>query len=194
MANNSQADSLTDKPSSIQRRQKNFATEISQDSLTSFLIKAQEITLDKKVSSPFNGLQCNKVIAYEYQGNRGEEVIDIVNNGELAPTIKQQKALSQHQVKVLATLLGANSTYGNTYAFCFAPHLGIVFFDDTKVVAHITISLDCNRLRSSIVIPATKVKQIEIDKDHNYPAEGFSKVGRQKIISFFKELNLITSN
>ena len=163
---------------------------ISQDSLLSYLYESKEVTVNKKARLPFKRLRYNKVIAYEYQGTVGEKVIAIVEESKLASTIKQQKELNQEQVNKLTNLLGANSTYGEGYASCFDPHLGVVFFDGSKIVYHASICLDCNQLRSSIVIPATKAKYIRIGEDFKYPAEGFSKSGSQKIIDLFKELKV----
>lgn len=162
---------------------------IKEDSTTLFLSQTKKISISKKANRPFNKLDYNKVIAYDYEGGKGEGVIDIITDGKLAPTVKQQKELTQEQIDGLTNYLGANSTYGGNKAFCFDPHLGIVFYKDSKVVAHISICLECNYLSSSIKIPATEVKKIKIGDDYEYPAEGFSKLGRQKINSLCKQLN-----
>jgi hypothetical protein len=164
---------------------------IYQDSLLTYLKMLKEIKVNKKAKRPFKHLHYNKVIAYEYQGFVGERVVEIVENSKLASTIKKQSGLNQEQVNNVTALLGANSTYGEGYASCFQPRLGIVFFNDTNIVYHASICLECNRLRSSMEIPATRVKYIEIDDDYKYPAEGFSKTGGQKIVAFFKELKMV---
>ena len=159
---------------------------IKEDITTLFPNQKKEISVSKKANRPFNKLDYNKVIAYEYQGGKGE---GIIINGKLATNVKQQKELTQEQIDSLTNYLGANSTYGGNKAFCFNPHLGIVFYKDCEVVAHISICLECNYLISSINIPATEVKKIKIGDDYEYPAEGFSKLGRQKINSLCKQLN-----
>jgi hypothetical protein len=162
---------------------------ITQDSTTPFVGQTKKVFVNKKANKPFNKLDYNKVIAYDYEGGKGEGVIDIITDGKLAPTVKQQKELTQEQVDGLTNYLGANSTYGGSKAFCFDPHLGIVFYKDNKIVAHISICLECNYLSSSIKIPAAEVKKIKIGDDFEYPAEGFSKLARQKINSLCKQLN-----
>ncbi|MBE9597981.1 hypothetical protein [Pedobacter sp. MC2016-24] len=164
---------------------------ISQDSLLSYLKTTENIVVNKNAKLPFRRLRYNKIIAYEYEGTIGERVIGIAEKSKLATTIKQQKALNQDEANKLTFLLGANSTYGNTYAMCFNPHLGVVFFYNNKIVYHASICLNCNRLRSSITIPATRAKYIGIGDDYKYPAEGFSKSGSQKLVDLFKELRLV---
>lgn len=161
----------------------------SGDSTTCIATKTNEICINKNANRPFNKLDYNKVIAYDYEGGKGEGVIDIVTNEKLAPTVKQHKNLTQQQVDDLTNYLGANSTYGGGKAFCFDPHLGIVFYKDNNVVAHVSICLECNYLHSSIKIPATEVTKIKISDDYEYFADGFSKLGRQKINSLCRQLN-----
>jgi hypothetical protein len=168
---------------------RNTVATLKEDSRTSFVNRTKEISTSKKANKPFNKLDYNKVIAYDYEGGKGEGGINIITDGKLAPTVKQQKELTQEQVDDLTNYLGANSTYGGNKAACFDPHLGIVFYKDRKIVAHISICLECNYLSSSIKIPATAVKKFKIGDDFEYPAEGFSKLGRQKINSLCKQLN-----
>ncbi len=112
---------------------------IKQNSMILFIDHAKKIDISKRANIPFNKLDYNKVIAYDYDGGKGEGVIDIISNGKLAQTVKQQKELTQEQIDDLTNYLGANSTYGGSKAFCFEPHLGIVFYKDSKVVAHLRV-------------------------------------------------------
>ena len=89
----------------------------------------------------------------------------------------------------LTNWLGTISTYGGTYAFCFEPHLGIVFYYNNKIITNISISIECNFLDSSVPIQATQAKSIQISKDYKYPAKGFSKTGSQEIASLANDLN-----
>jgi hypothetical protein len=163
---------------------------ILRDSLISFLNRCKIVSVNKQASIPFNKLKYNKVIAYNYDGVDGEHVFRIVENNKLILKIKQQRQLNQKQVDDLTNWLGAISTYGGTYAFCFEPNLGIVFYYNNKIAANISISTGCNFLDSSVPISATKAKTIEISKDHKYPAKGFSKIGNERLISLAKDLNL----
>ena len=138
--------------------------------------------------NPFLLLNFDKVVAYDYEGRRGEEILDIIDSsGILANTVTKERILTRNQIDRVTYLLGDNSTYGEAYADCFDPHLGLLFFNVNKVVASLDICLECNRLYSSIKIPATYYKHIQTGNDYEYPAEGFSKIGRQKINSLCKE-------
>ena len=160
---------------------------ISPNSLRQYISDCQAIRSNRKARRPFNNLKYDKVIAYNYDGGE-ESPIDIVQQGRLAPTIKQQRSLSQLQVNKVTALLGAPETYGEAPTFCFIPHFGLVFFKGTTVKASISICLSCNRLSSSINIPATQAHQIKIDEENTYPAEGFSKPGREKLTTLVNEL------
>ena len=46
----------------------------------------------------------------------------------------KQKYLNDKQAQFLIKSLSSNSTYGGSFAACFNPHLGFVFFDNNKVV------------------------------------------------------------
>jgi hypothetical protein len=162
---------------------------LSQDTLTSFLYRCKIINANKRARLPFNKFKYDKVIAYDYDGVDGEHVFRIVENNKLVLKIKQQQQLNQKQVDDLTNWLGAISTYGGTYAFCFEPHFGIVFYYNNKIIANISISMGCNFLDSSVPIPATKATSIEISKDYKYPAKGFSKIGSQRFILLAKDLN-----
>ena len=162
---------------------------LSQDTLISFLYRCKIINANKQAHRPFKKLKYNKVIAYDYDGVDGEHAFRIVENNKLVARIKRQQQLNQKQVDDLTNWLGAISTYGGTYAFCFEPHLGIVFYYNNKITANISIAIGCNFLDSSVPIPATNAKSIEISKGHTYPAKGFSEVGSKKLITLAKELN-----
>ncbi|HEY4325894.1 MAG TPA: hypothetical protein VGN20_18025 [Mucilaginibacter sp.] len=176
------------KPITPTSSQTNSIKYISQDALTAFVKEGFIVVSNKKANRPFNLLHYNKVIAYDYDSENGESNLNIVENNRLVLKIKKQKQLNQKQVDQLTDLLGSNSTYGNTYAFCFVPHLGIVFYYNDKIIMSVSISIGCNFLNSSVPIPATKAKYIEIDKDYKYPAEGFSKKGRLRFILLAKDL------
>jgi hypothetical protein len=147
-------------------------------------------THSQKNHNPFLSLDFDKAIAYDYEGGKGEGVIQIIDsNGVLAPTVTKSRELTIKQKNLVTHLFGSNSTYGEGYAACFEPHLGILFFNNNKVVAHLSICLECNYLSSSFLIPATSFKKIKISDDSEYSEEGFSKIGRRKINSFCKQLN-----
>jgi hypothetical protein len=139
--------------------------------------------------NPFENLDYDKVVAFDYEGGKFEKEYNIINNGKLASSVHNMKELTLEQSKDFIAFIGDSSTYGAGMASCFYPHLGIVFYKESLVVAHLSICLECNYLRSSIEIPATKVKVNKIGEDFEYPAEGFSKSGRRCLNALCGELS-----
>lgn len=126
---------------------------ISATSLTQYVSTTKGSLQCLNKYAPFNKLTYNKVILYEFDG--GKPYLNIVEeNGKLSEVITKQWELSQAQADSLLTLLADKSTYGSGSAACFTPHMGIVLYQNTQVVMHISICLDCNYLSSSIPIPA----------------------------------------
>ncbi|PTX61944.1 hypothetical protein C8N46_10341 [Kordia periserrulae] len=117
-----------------------------------------------KVYNPFLELDIDEVIAYDYETHMDTEMPYIIDNkGRLNPTVTKQKNLTQTQITTLKIFLGSVETYGNAKATCYEPHLGIVFYKDKKVVAHVSICISCNHLASSLEIPATTYRGYRTD-------------------------------
>lgn len=132
--------------------------------------------------NPFLNLKFDKVIMYDFEGGKDLGLI-IDDNGRLAKTVKKQAILDKVNVEKLSRLLGEKTSYGGTTAFCFEPHVGLVYYLNGKVVAHVSICLDCNRLKSSIVIPAQKQGKVGEGDEVYYIADGLSKSFRKFINS-----------
>lgn len=113
---------------------------------------------DNRSEDPFKSFKYDKVVAYDYNGIGGIRIVD--SNGHITGTVRAQTELTKKQFKEINKTLSERSTYGGTTASCFDPHLGIVYYFDNKMVAHISICLECNYLESSFAIPATENKQI----------------------------------
>ncbi|KOY85241.1 hypothetical protein AD998_02900 [bacterium 336/3] len=75
-------------------------------------------------------------------------------NHQLVPSISQQVALKPDDVYFVTRLFSNKNTYNWIVMACFMPHLGLVFYQDNNIVMHISICYSCNRLESSIPIPA----------------------------------------
>lgn len=135
-------------------------------------------------SNPFNKLNYDKVIAYEYQGEGGL-LIEICLKEE-KDKINKTKTLTNKQTEKLETILTSEKGYGNTTMACFDPHFAVIYYLNEKIVGTISICLDCNYLISSEKIPATELKMIEISDDYSYPAKGFSKNTRKEIYEYIK--------
>ncbi len=144
----------------------------------------------KTISNPFDSLNYDNVVAYDYNGS---PEMQIVINGQLLSLkgrIYKQKELSTKQIRKLNKILGDSNTYGGSTAACFDPHFGVVYYKQIKIVRHISICLDCNYLMSSAKIPASETKKVfpGDDTDEFYFAQGFSKDARLKISRLVKAL------
>jgi len=153
--------------------------------------KRQSVPIIKNpdAGTPFGQLDYDRVVAYDYEGDaKGDGREIIVEDGKLAPKISKKMELSQEQVNSLTGFLGANETYGGGTASCFDPHMGLVFYEGEKVVMHVSICMECNRLSASIPIPATQYHLRNADTTDAFALEGFSKAGQEKLSQLCGEL------
>jgi hypothetical protein len=134
--------------------------------ILSFPLKAQQ--------NPFLALKFDKVIMYDFTGGKGSDLYIVDEKDELAKSISKQIQLDKATIAKLNEKLGNKKSYGAATAFCFDPHLGFVYYLKGKIVGHITICLDCNRLRSSISIAAQQQGKIGKGKDAYYISDGLS--------------------
>ena len=152
-------------------------------------IAKMQLEIDRKNAGRiFPDFSFDEVIAYDYDGEMESFGIEIIQNNKLTP-YKKKAVLSPKQIKNLIADLNAETTYGGSKAFCFNPHLGIVFYNKKKVVAYISICLECNYLVSSKLIPVTEKKVIAVYDDLVVFAEGFSESGREKLSTLCQELD-----
>lgn len=175
-----------------QKNSDRFKGKLSQKTLNDFLANTEVLKLDKKYKFPFN-IVFDKVIAYDYDGDE-EHFNTVIKNGKFIPIIDKQAALNKTQVDNIIKTLTSNSTYGGESAACFNPHLGIVFFNESKPVFVVDICLGCNYLTSTVTIPATESHKRTLGNGEKFPIYGFSKSGKQKIKDFAKALNLSYGN
>jgi hypothetical protein len=137
----------------------------------------------------FKNIDCDSIVAYEYEGTGNVLIQDAVKSkNEL---ITKSKQVDSKFAKNLGSIITDSKAYGQTTAFCFDPHLGILFWKDGNIVESISICLECNFLKSSKSIPATSIKQIQISDDYSYPAKGFSRKTRVKIDNLCRELGFV---
>jgi hypothetical protein len=134
-----------------------------------------------QTKNPFFNLKFDKVVFYDFEdiGDKGSLIVD--NNGKFLQNILKQVQLDNTSIKKLNLKLGDKKSYGNGTAACFDPHCGFVYFLKGKPVGQITICLGCNRLYSSIDIPAQKQGKQGQGKDAYYMLDGLSKSFRQFI-------------
>ena len=142
-----------------------------------------------QTSNPFINLKFDKVVIYDYEQN-GENPA-LVDKGQILKDvkIKKQIQLGKATIDKLNTKLGDKKSYGNNHADCFEPHLGIVFYFQNKTVADVLVCLDCNRLSSSIDIPAIKQGRQGKGKETYYALDGLSKSFRHFLNDMLKKYN-----
>ena len=135
-------------------------------------------------ANPFDKLNFDKVVAYEFQGN-GELLIERCLKKQ-KDKINKTFELSKKQINNLEQILTSKESFGNSTFSCFDPHFAVVYYKSNKIIGSINICLECNYLISSEKIPATELKWIKISDDYSYPAKGFSKKTRKEIYNFCK--------
>lgn len=160
---------------------------LKQSEVLDFINKAPTISINRTgAGSPFDKLNFNKVIAYDYEGLLGG--IDDIDGfyTEISKSVYKQKALTEKQTNFVISEFTNKANYGDDVMKCFEPHMSIVFFNDDKVVNVVEICLDCNYLNSTFPIPND---QLSIISDH-----GFTPSGKRMIINISKELGFRYGN
>lgn len=159
--------------------------------LFNFTKETPTLTLTETYPPPFETLDFNKVIAYDFDG-RGEynsTVCDMEGLG-YASVIIRQSNLTIESVDELISLLTDKSTYGGRRNACYEPHLGFIFYKAHTVKAVIDICLDCNFLKSTLPIPIISHKMITYETGETQPLDGFSGNGVDRIVALSTYLNL----
>jgi hypothetical protein len=139
-----------------------------------------------QATNPFAKLKFDKVMMYDFNGGKGEDLSIINPSGRLAASVTKQVQLSPAETSRFTSRIGSRRSYGGSTASCFDPHLGFVYYLNGKSVAHITVCLDCNRLRAVPDIPARKQGKAGSGKDAYYLSDGLSKSLRQYLNGLIK--------
>ena len=98
--------------------------------------------------NPYSKLKFDKLIMYDFSGGKGWNEYVVDKKGNLATSITQQVQLDVKSIANFNRLLGDKTSFGGAEASCFTPHLGLVYYRKDKIIAYITICLDCNVLIS----------------------------------------------
>ncbi len=138
------------------------------------LLLSFSIALKAQIKNPFPHLKFEKIMMYDFVGGKGSDLYIVNENGGLAKNIIKQVKLDKENVMKFNSKLGNKKSYGGATAACFDPHVGFVYYLKNKIIAHVTICLDCNRLYSSIDIPAQKQGKVGEGKDIYYLSDGLS--------------------
>jgi len=147
-----------------------------------------ELTSYGQINNPFLTLKFDKVIMYDFEPSGGKGCSIVENNGQLTKNLKKQVQLDKQTWTNLDKKLGDKKSFGGGTAACYDPHLGFVYYFKNKIVGHITICMDCNRLNSSLNIPAQKQGKVKLsDNSYEYPGTGMSKSFQQFLKSLLKK-------
>ena len=148
--------------------------------------------------NPFDTLKYNRVVAYSFNvGKYTPEPTSIVidkKTGKLNSTLSYPwKEITGHLADKLIYTLTDTATYGNSKSACFQPRLGVVFYNDKKIVASVDICFECNYLSSDPFIPATYYYNEDISTDEDFLVmmkNGFSERGFSQLVSLCQEIGL----
>jgi hypothetical protein len=121
----------------------------------------------------YNNLKYDKVVMYDYNPSDKAGYI-VEEDGKLTKGIKKQVQLDKSTINLLRIKLENKNSFGNGTSACFDPHLGFVYYLNGKVVAHLAICMDCNRLRSSINLDSQKQGKMGTGKYAYYIRDGMS--------------------
>lgn len=157
--------------------------------LLDYITTAPNVLPNPKNGIPFDKLNYDKIIAYDFQGSEEPHPNVIDKHRKFVPVIIAQKALSQIQADKILSTLAKKSTYGEGTAACFNPHFALVLYKNNKPINQISICLDCNYLIADLDIPAETHRKIDKGTANEYTLIGFTKSGKATIISLCKELN-----
>jgi hypothetical protein len=162
---------------------------IKEKVLLEYIDSAKTVRPNPKNGVPFDKLDYDKIIAYDFAGSEEPYPSVIDEIGKFVPVVLEQQFLTQKQADKIQSTLTSKSTYGEATAACFQPHLALVFYKDNKMINQINICLDCNYLISDITIPAETHKKVNAGTKDEYAITGFTKSGKKAIIDLCKQLN-----
>ena len=132
-------------------------------------------TVAAQVDNPFLQIKTDSLVMYDFVGGKGGDLSIVKDDGTLANAISKSVTLDKNVSLELMHKLGSKKSYGQSVAACFDPHLGFVFYNKGKIVAHVTICTGCNRLISSIDLKAQKQGETISGNDNYYTGQGMSK-------------------
>lgn len=164
-------------------------TFLKEKALLEYIHTADILKPNVKNGIPFSQLDYDRVIAYDFMGDEEKFPNAIDENGKFIPVISKQQFLTQQQADQILSALAANSTYGESSASCFRPHLGLVLFKGNRKTDQISICLGCNTSISEIDIPARRHKVFNKGTKDEYYEDGFTSSGKAAIINLCKQMD-----
>ncbi len=126
----------------------------------------------------YAALKYDSLVIYDYEGRPEGRGMFIVEDGKLVKSVTKSARLEMQTAIALTKMFEQKSSYGESEAFCFEPHLGIVYWRQGKPVAYISICMTCNVLSPNIEISIQK-KTVKIGSETEIIKEGMSKEFRK---------------
>jgi hypothetical protein len=157
--------------------------------LVDYISTAKTIKPNLSNGKPFDKLDYDKLIAYDFVGSEEPYPAVIDRQGKFVPVVLGQQYLSQEQADKILSTLTNKSTYGEATAACFQPHFALVFYKNNKMINQINVCLGCNYLISDIAIPAETHKKVNAGAKDEYSMTGFTDKGKKAIRDLCKQLN-----
>lgn len=123
----------------------------------------------------FLDITYDKVVMYEYDGGKGEDLSIIDPNGNFAKSLSAHVTLNNATIKELNQRFTDKKSFGGGVSACYEPHLGFVYFLKEKIVGKIDVCLRCNRLYSTFEFEAQKYEAHTTPQGETfYTGEGMS--------------------
>jgi hypothetical protein len=133
-----------------------------------------------KAQNPYATLAYDSLVIYDY-GFEGQGESNIKQTGKyysfITKPVKSVR-LTKTEANNFTTKIGEDSTYTQNSADCFDPHFAAFYYKKGKAIANVEVCVGCNRLYSSIEIPAKIARPEELAGYTIYPYSGLSKAFR----------------
>ena len=95
---------------------------IKEKVLLEYIDSAKTVKPNPKNGVPFDKLDYDKIIAYDFAGSEEPYPSVIDEKGKFVPVVLGQQFLTQEQANKILSTLTNKSTYGEATAACFQPH------------------------------------------------------------------------
>lgn len=130
-------------------------------------------------------LRYDKVVMYYFKGGIGSDQSIVDSKGRIAKSVFKQVVLDRESALSLTKKLGEKESFNDETGACFEPGIGFVYYLKDKIVAYITVCLDCNVVVSSI--PLDPQKHEKFGANNSYLAGGPTETFRAFLNSLLKK-------
>ncbi len=156
-----------------------------------YVEQSPSVAMPDQLPAPFDRITFARVVAYDFNKRlRPFSSVLKLSEQRYAADIEKQQALNAQQIAQLLDLLTNTKSFGGIQASCFDPRMGFIFYQGTQAQLVVDICLDCNYLRSTAAFPAMTEQNSDADSREAFHAQGFSNLGREKIIKLAAALEL----